>query len=217
MEALLAGMQRNGQGSGFLTSCEAELQELMKQIDIMVAHKKAEWEGQTQALEACLGVREQELSSARAALEEKHKEVGKLRQQLEDMETAKQDLVREYEQQLKKFQEELARLRRSYEKLQKKQLRDAREEASKRQGDDQFEMSRLSRKLEEFRQKSLDWEKQRLLYQQQVASLEAQRKALAEQSELIQVLLICAESFCSVCAAGGRAGRGEETNEISQA
>ncbi|XP_042676860.1 centrosomal protein of 63 kDa isoform X2 [Centrocercus urophasianus] len=186
MEALLAGMQRNGQGSGFLTSCEAELQELMKQIDIMVAHKKAEWEGQTQALEACLGVREQELSSARAALEEKHKEVGKLRQQLEDMETAKQDLVREYEQQLKKFQEELARLRRSYEKLQKKQLRDAREEANKRQGDDQFEMSRLSRKLEEFRQKSLDWEKQRLLYQQQVASLEAQRKALAEQSELIQ-------------------------------
>ncbi|XP_015726722.1 centrosomal protein of 63 kDa isoform X1 [Coturnix japonica] len=187
MEALLAGMQRNGQGSsGFLTSCEAELQELMKQIDIMVAHKKAEWEGQTQALEACLGVREQELSSARAALEEKHKEVGKLRQQLEDTEAAKQDLVREYEQQLKKFQEELARLKRSYEKLQKKQLREAREEANKRQGDDQVEMSRLSRKLEEFRQKSLDWEKQRLLYQQQVASLEAQRKALAEQSELIQ-------------------------------
>ncbi|XP_072200959.1 centrosomal protein of 63 kDa isoform X6 [Excalfactoria chinensis] len=113
-------------------------------------------------------------------------DVGKLRQQLEDTEAAKQDLVREYEQQLKKFQEELARLRRSYEKLQKKQLREAREEANKRQGDDQVEMSRLSRKLEEFRQKSLDWEKQRLLYQQQVASLEAQRKALAEQSELIQ-------------------------------
>ncbi|KAM6358170.1 centrosomal protein of 63 kDa isoform 4-T7 [Alca torda] len=50
-------------------------------------------------------------------------------------------------------------------------------------------MNRLTRKLEEFRQKSLDWEKQRLLYQQQVASLEAQRKALAEQSELIQTQL----------------------------
>ncbi|NXC67518.1 CEP63 protein, partial [Anhinga anhinga] len=171
---------------GFLTSCEAELQELMKQIDIMVAHKKSEWEGQTQALEACLSVREQELSSARAALQEKYKEVGMLRHQVEDMEKAKQDMVREYEQQLKKFQEELSRLRRSYEKLQKKQLRETREEANKRQGEDQFEMSRLTRKLEEFRQKSLDWEKQRLLYQQQVASLEAQRKALAEQSELIQ-------------------------------
>ncbi|NXT34775.1 CEP63 protein, partial [Pelecanoides urinatrix] len=171
---------------GFLTSCEAELQELMKQIDIMVAHKKSEWEGQTQALEACLSVREQELSSARAALQEKYKEVGMLRHQVEDVEKAKQDMVREYEQQLKKFQEELSRLRRSYEKLQKKQIREARGEANKRQGEDQFEMSRLTRKLEEFRQKSLDWEKQRLLYQQQVASLEAQRKALAEQSELIQ-------------------------------
>ncbi|KAM6388902.1 centrosomal protein of 63 kDa isoform 1-T2 [Pluvialis apricaria] len=190
MEALLEGMQRNGQGSGgFLTSCEAELQELMKQIDIMVAHKKSEWEGQTQALEACLSVREQELSSARAALQEKYKEVAMLRHQVADMEKAKQDMVREYEQQLKKFQEELSRLRRSYEKLQKKQLRETREEASKRQGEDQFEMSRLTRKLEEFRQKSLDWEKQRLLYQQQVASLEAQRKALAEQSELIQTQL----------------------------
>ncbi|XP_075013995.1 centrosomal protein of 63 kDa isoform X7 [Calonectris borealis] len=190
MEALLEGMQRNGQGSGgFLTSCEAELQELMKQIDIMVAHKKSEWEGQTQALEACLSVREQELSSARAALQEKYKEVGMLRHQVEDVEKAKQDMVREYEQQLKKFQEELSRLRRSYEKLQKKQIREARGEANKRQGEDQFEMSRLTRKLEEFRQKSLDWEKQRLLYQQQVASLEAQRKALAEQSELIQTQL----------------------------
>ncbi|XP_068810986.1 centrosomal protein of 63 kDa isoform X1 [Struthio camelus] len=190
MEALLEGMQRHGQGSsGFLTSCEAELQELMKQIDIMVAHKRSEWEGQTQALEACLDVREQELSSARAALEEKYKEVGMLRQQLEDAEKAKQDMVREYEQQLKKFQEELARLRRSYEKLQKKQLKEAREQGAKREEEDQFEMSRLTRKLEEFRQKSLDWEKQRLLYQQQVASLEAQRKALAEQSELIQTQL----------------------------
>ncbi|XP_065495850.1 centrosomal protein of 63 kDa isoform X1 [Caloenas nicobarica] len=190
MEALLEGMQRNGQGGDrFLNSCEAELQELMKQIDIMVAQKKAEWEEQTQALEACLSAREKELSSAKAALQEKYKEVGMLRHQVGDMEKAQQDMVREYEQQLKKFQEELSRLRRSYEKLQKKQLRETRGEANKGQGEDQFEMSRLTRKLEEFRQKSLEWEKQRLLYQQQVASLEAQRKALAEQSELIQTQL----------------------------
>ncbi|NXR39927.1 CEP63 protein, partial [Zosterops hypoxanthus] len=199
MEALLEGMQRNGQGryvyscslscsGGFLTSCEAELQELMKQIDIMVAHKKSEWEGQTQALEACLSAREQELSSAKAALQEKQKEVGMLRRQVEDVEKSKQDMVREYEQQLKKFQEELSRLRRSYEKLQKRRTR-SRGEANKGQEEDKFELSRLTRKLEEFRQKSLDWEKQRLRYQQQVASLEAQRKALAEHSELVQTQL----------------------------
>ncbi|XP_064021688.1 centrosomal protein of 63 kDa isoform X4 [Pogoniulus pusillus] len=189
MEALLEGMQRNGQGSGgFLTSCEAELQELMKQIDLMVAHKKAEWEGQTQALEACLSAREQELASAKAALQEARKEAGTLRHQLQEMERGKQEVAREYQQQLKKFQEELSRLRRSYEKLQRKHLREARGEGNMRQGEEQSEMSRLTRKLEEFRQRSLDWEKQRLLYQQQVASLEAQRKALAEQSELVQVL-----------------------------
>nr|XP_014124327.1 centrosomal protein of 63 kDa [Zonotrichia albicollis]XP_026650835.1 centrosomal protein of 63 kDa [Zonotrichia albicollis] len=186
METLLEGMQRGGRGSGgFLTSCEAELQELMKQIDIMVAHKKSEWEEQTQALEACLSAREQELASAKAALQEKQKEVGMLRRQVEDVEKSKQDMVREYEQQLKKFQEELSRLRRSYEKLQKKKTR-SRGEANKGQEEDKFELSRLTRKLEEFRQKSLDWEKQRLQYQQQVASLEAQRKALAEHSELMQ-------------------------------
>ncbi|XP_074403056.1 centrosomal protein of 63 kDa isoform X3 [Zonotrichia albicollis] len=148
METLLEGMQRGGRGSGgFLTSCEAELQELMKQIDIMVAHKKSEWEGQTQALEACLSAREQELASAKAALQEKQKEVGILRRQVEDVEKSKQDMVREYEQQLKKFQEELSRLRRSYEKLQKKKTR-SRGEANKGQEEDKFELSRLTRKLE---------------------------------------------------------------------
>ncbi|NXB69953.1 CEP63 protein, partial [Donacobius atricapilla] len=170
---------------GFLTSCEAELQELMKQIDIMVAHKKSEWEGQTQALEACLSARDRELASTKAALQEKQKEVGMLRRQVEDVEKSKQDMVREYEQQLKKFQEELSRLKRSYEKLQRKKPR-SRGEANRGQEEDKFELSRLTRKLEEFRQKSLDWEKQRLQYQQQVASLEAQRKALAEHFELVQ-------------------------------
>lgn len=188
MEALLERMQRQGHGRGFLTSCEAELQELMKQIDIMVSHKRSEWEGQTQALETCLESRERELSSVTAQLDEKHKEVGRLRQQLQHMEQVQQGMAVEYEQQLKKFQEELGKLKRSYEKLQKKQLKEAREGA-KSHGDDRSEVSRLTKKIEEFRQKSLDWEKQRLLYQQQVASLEAQRKALAEQSELTQTQL----------------------------
>ncbi|XP_071423181.1 centrosomal protein of 63 kDa isoform X3 [Pithys albifrons albifrons] len=149
MEALLEGMQRNEQGGGgFLTSCEAELQELMKQIDIMVAHKRSEWEGQTQALEALLSARELELASARAALQEKHKEVGLLRRQVEDVEKSKQDMAREYEQQLKKFQEELARLRKSYEKLQKKKARVGRGDATKGKEEDDFELSRLTRKLE---------------------------------------------------------------------
>ncbi|XP_021101327.1 centrosomal protein of 63 kDa isoform X8 [Heterocephalus glaber] len=160
----------------------------MKQIDIMVAHKKSEWEGQTHALETCLDIRDQELKTLRSQLDMKHKEVGMLHQQIEEHEKVKQEMAMEYKQELKKLQEELGRLKRSYEKLQKKQIREFRG-STKNHKEDQSEIERLNGKVEEFRQKSLDWEKQRLIYQQQVSSLEAQRKALAEQSEIIQAQL----------------------------
>ncbi|XP_006883435.1 PREDICTED: centrosomal protein of 63 kDa isoform X3 [Elephantulus edwardii] len=188
MEALLEGMQSRGHGGGFLTSCEAELQELMKQIDIMVAHKKSEWEGQTHALEACLDIREQELKALRNQLDMKHKEVGILCQQVEEHEKVKQEMAMNYKRELMKLHEELDKLKRSYERLQKKHVRDSRG-STRCQREDRCEIERLTSKIEEYRQKSLDWEKQRLIYQQQIASLEAQRKALAEQSEIIQAQL----------------------------
>ncbi|XP_036731338.1 centrosomal protein of 63 kDa isoform X1 [Manis pentadactyla] len=188
MEALLEGIQNRRRDEEFLTSCEAELQELMKQIDIMVAHKKSEWEGQTHALEACLDIREWELKTLRSQLDMNHKEIGILHQQAEEHEKVKQEMAMEYKQELKKLHEELGRLKRSYEKLQKKHIRDFRGNV-KNHREDRSEIERLTGKIEEFRQKSLDWEKQRLIYQQQVSSLEAQRKALAEQSEIIQAQL----------------------------
>ncbi|XP_030073005.1 centrosomal protein of 63 kDa isoform X2 [Microcaecilia unicolor] len=183
MEALLEGLQKQESRGRLLTSCETELQELMRQIDIMVLHKKSEWESQTRAISALLKLREQELASAREMLEQSHREVGKLQQQLDSLGRVKQSLSEEYEHQLGKVQEELIRLKRSYEKLQRKQLKEAREEAKSKR-EDHTEVNRLSRKTEDFCQKSLDWEKQRILYQQQVASLEAQRKTFTDQSEL---------------------------------
>ncbi|KAM8758353.1 centrosomal protein of 63 kDa isoform 3-T3 [Rhynchonycteris naso] len=161
MEALLEGIQNRGHdGSvlsgaswnferhqGFLTSCEAELQELMKQIDIMVAHKKSEWEGQTHALEACLDIRERELKTLRSQLEMKHKEVEMLRKQVEEHEKVKQEMAMDYKQELKKLHEELGRLKRSYEKLQKKQMKDFRGNANNHR-EDRSEIERLTGKIE---------------------------------------------------------------------
>ena len=58
-----------------LSGCEAELQELMKQIDCMVQQKKGDWERERQQLQARLDIREQEYHIQKATMEQKHQEV----------------------------------------------------------------------------------------------------------------------------------------------
>ncbi|XP_070283001.1 deuterosome assembly protein 1 isoform X3 [Myotis yumanensis] len=54
--------------------CEAELQELMEQIDIMVSNKKLDWERKMRALETRLDLRDQELANAQTCLDQKGQE-----------------------------------------------------------------------------------------------------------------------------------------------
>ncbi|XP_059958834.1 deuterosome assembly protein 1 isoform X2 [Mesoplodon densirostris] len=65
--------------------CEAELQELMKQIDIMVNNKKLDWERKIQALETRLDLRDQELANAQICLEQKGQEFSKLTNSFEKL------------------------------------------------------------------------------------------------------------------------------------
>lgn len=59
--------------------CEAELQELMEQIDIMVSNKKLDWERKMRALETRLDLRDQELANAQTCLDQKGQEVLSIR------------------------------------------------------------------------------------------------------------------------------------------
>ena len=58
-----------------IKNCESEVMELMRQIDLMMQSRKAEWDAQRQALQAKLEVREQEANVQGAMLEKKTHEV----------------------------------------------------------------------------------------------------------------------------------------------
>ncbi|XP_056235556.1 centrosomal protein of 63 kDa isoform X2 [Seriola aureovittata] len=177
MEAALGSLQ-NPDLSSVLSSCEPELQELMRQIDIMINHQKREWEADIQALGLRLKSREEELFTSRSLIERRDLEIGLLRKQVEDVQTDRQELVAKYEQQLRKVREELDKLKRSYHKLQRKQLKESSGGAKET---DLSEVTQLQEKLQEYHQRSAEWEQQHIQHQKQLTALEAQNKSLTDE------------------------------------
>uniref|UniRef100_A0A8C8SHB9 CEP63/Deup1 N-terminal domain-containing protein n=1 Tax=Pelusios castaneus TaxID=367368 RepID=A0A8C8SHB9_9SAUR len=79
---------------------EAELQELIHQVDIIVNNKKLEWERKVRALEAKMDVQDQELANAQSKLDLKGQEVGILRQKLDSLQKTKYEMAQDFEAQL---------------------------------------------------------------------------------------------------------------------
>ncbi|XP_060568245.1 centrosomal protein of 63 kDa-like isoform X7 [Ruditapes philippinarum] len=178
---------------GALTvNCEKELQELMKQIDKLVAGKKKEWEREKEGLQSRLGIREKECQMSKSTLEQKHQEIGQLRQQLEGSENKQRELVSQYESQLSVLKTEVQNLQREYERLHKRHTKQKKESEKDKEKsmveiqDGMKEVHRLVKKVEDYRQRSRDWEIDRRALQKQVESLEAQRKAIADKCEFVQ-------------------------------
>nr|XP_009930872.1 PREDICTED: deuterosome protein 1 [Opisthocomus hoazin] len=169
--------------------CEAELQDLVHQIDIMVNSKKVEWEKKMKALEAEMDIRDQELASAQSELNQKGQEVGLLRQKLEDLQKTKYEMAQNYEIQLQALKSQFSKLTNSYEKLQSHQLKqkkvESREKCEK-SPETPSELSNLYKKLEEFKAKSEDRDKKGTVCQNCLVYLDAQQKLLSEKCHLFQ-------------------------------
>ncbi|XP_039377891.1 deuterosome assembly protein 1 isoform X4 [Mauremys reevesii] len=169
--------------------CEAELQELIHQIDIMVNNKKLEWERRVKALEARMDVRDQELANAQSKLDLKGQEVGILRQKLDSLQKTKYEMAQDFEAQLQALKSQFCKLTQSYEKLQLHQIKQDRvhsKEICAENLETPFELSNLNQKLEEFEAKSREWDQKETLYQNHLISLDAQRKLLSEKCNLFQ-------------------------------
>lgn len=160
----------------------------MEQIDIMVSNKKLDWERKMRALETRLDLRDQELANAQTCLDQKGQEVGLLRQKLDSLEKCNLVMTQNYEGQLQTLKAQFSKLTNNFEKLrlhQMKQNQVHRKEAPSKE-EIPFELSSLNQKLEEFRAKSREWDKQEILYQTHLVSLDAQQKLLSEKCNQFQ-------------------------------
>ncbi|XP_009468647.1 PREDICTED: deuterosome protein 1 [Nipponia nippon] len=169
--------------------CEAELQELVHQIDIMVNSKKVEWERKMKALEAKMDIQDKELASAQSKLDQKGQEVGLLRQKLEDLQKTKYEMAQNYETQLQALKSQFSELTHSYEKLQSHQLKQKKVESREKCEESleaPSELSNLYKKLEEFKAKSREWDKKGKICQNYLVYVDAQQKLLSKNCNLFQ-------------------------------
>ncbi|XP_066216818.1 deuterosome assembly protein 1 isoform X1 [Saccopteryx leptura] len=160
---------------------EAELQELMEQIDIMVSNKKLDWERKMRALETRLDIRDQELADAQTSLDQKGQEVGLLKQKLDSLEKCNIAMTQNYEGQLQTLKAQFCKLTNSFEKLrlhQMKQNKFRRKESSHFKEEIPFKLSNLNQKLE----------KQAQIYQTQ---LSGKKQCIEEDSSSEIPQLMC--------------------------
>lgn len=187
------------QDSGILTSCGAELQELMHQIDVMVRHKKMEWESQLHKVEDRLEIREQELLQAKLILNQKHKEIAFMQNKLENYENGKNSINVQHEQNINHLKSELNKLKHAYSNLQKHYQKKGFSSEKEKQLNKELDTAKQQLEIRvenevKYSKRESEWEVERKVMQHQIECLESQRKSFSQKCERVQQQILVYQS-----------------------
>jgi chromosome segregation ATPase len=185
------GKVKQTSGSNFL-SCEPELIELMRQIDIMVEEKRNEWEQQVQSSDAQLKRMVEEYNLLREKSIAYEQTIGQLQQSLAGSQLEKNQLAENHKLVIKNLKQELNELKKKYNRLQKKT---ANHQNQKDAESNQIHFELESRKLEvkslqekakvsELREIGLTKEVQ--ILKEQLSNSDGENKKLMEKSDELQ-------------------------------
>lgn len=114
---LLDVVHESARKGTLLSSCEPEVKELMRQIDVLLSSKQDATEGQVRTLKIQLQQRERELSSLRVSVQERNTQIERLKEQVKHGEHQLKIQSSDHETQLLRLRTELNRLNKSYDKL----------------------------------------------------------------------------------------------------
>ncbi|XP_046580611.1 centrosomal protein of 63 kDa-like [Haliotis rubra] len=142
-------------GGGLTSSCQEELLELMRQLDIMLTAKRRDWEHETAAIRSQLEMKDKELNIQTTTLEHKNRQFEDMKSQLTQASRTRDEVVQQYVAQVVQLSNEVQRMKREYEKLHKKHTRHTKEahrlkaETTSEIEGGKTEMKRLRDKMEQ--------------------------------------------------------------------
>ncbi|XP_067943819.1 centrosomal protein of 63 kDa-like [Watersipora subatra] len=166
-------LQRTGHGlsktSPLITSCESELSELIRQIDIMFKVKRNDWEKERATFELKVETKVRELQLQQESIDRKNLEINRLREQTSQLEKEDKKLISDYQFQVEKLHKDLTMLRKQYEKMRTRH---------------QKEKVKLATEKYETEASNLSKDKKQL--ELEVEKLVATVKALTDKCELME-------------------------------
>lgn len=151
-------------GGPLMNSCEQELQELVRQIDVMVKSRESQLRQHTRRIQKQMEAKTKECLQQKMTIDENLKKIMTLHGQLDDAVKEKQDVVLKYETQLSGLKTEASRLRNEHERLHKKYQRKMRDvekrgkTTSEQDLEKDNEIKRITNRLMETEQQNQNYE-----------------------------------------------------------